>query len=49
MTPLEPIRIEKAAADCGFEREAAPNEQGQLELRSATFPEVVSVQVSKLL
>lgn len=46
MTPLERIRIEKAAADCGFEREAVLNEQGQLELRSATFPEVVSVQVA---
>lgn len=46
MTPLERIRIEKAAADCGFEREAVLNEQGQLELRSATFPEVVSVQIA---
>lgn len=46
MTPLERIRIEKAAADCGFEREAVLNERGQLELRSATFPEVVWVQVS---
>ncbi len=46
MTPLERIRIEKAAADCGFEREAVLNEQGHLELRSATFPEVVSVQVA---
>lgn len=46
MTPLERIRIEKAAADCGFEREAVLNKQGQLELRSATFPEVVSVQVA---
>lgn len=46
MTPLERIRIEKAAADCGFEREAALNEQGQLELRSATFPEVVWVRLA---
>jgi hypothetical protein len=46
VTPLERIRIEKAAADCGFEREAVLNERGQLELRSATFPEVVWVQVS---
>jgi hypothetical protein len=46
VTPLERIRIEKAAADCGFEREAVLKEQGQLELRSATFPEVVSVQVA---
>lgn len=46
MTPLERVRIEKAAADCGFEREALLNEQGQLELRSATFPEVVFVRVA---
>lgn len=46
MTPLERIRIEKAAADCGFEREAVFNEKGQLELRSATFPEVLFVQVA---
>jgi putative restriction endonuclease len=46
MTPLERIRIEKAAADCGFEREAVLSEDGQLELRSATFPEVVWVRVA---
>lgn len=46
MTPLERIRIEKAAADCGFEREPVVNEHGKLELRSATFPEVVYVWVA---
>ena len=46
MTPLERIRVEKAAADCGFEREAVLNEYGQLELRSATFPEVVFVRLA---
>lgn len=46
MTPLERIRIEKAAADCGFERETVLNERGQLELRSATFPEIVWVRVA---
>lgn len=46
MTPLERIRIEKAASDCGFEREAVLNANGQLELRSATFPEVVLVGVA---
>lgn len=46
MTPLERIRIEKAAADCGFEREAVLKDDGQLELRSATFPEVVWVSVA---
>ena len=45
MTPLERKRIEKAAADCGFEREAVLSEHGQLELRSATFPEIVWVRV----
>ena len=45
VTPLERIRIEKAAADCGFEREAVLSEHGQLELRSATFPEIVWVRV----
>ena len=43
MTPLERIRIEKAAADCGFEREPVLSDNGQLELRSALFPEVLSV------
>jgi len=46
VTPLERIRIEKAAADCGFERETVLNERGQLELRSATFPEIVWVRVA---
>lgn len=43
MSPLERIRIEKAAADCGFEREPVLSDSGQLELRSALFPEVLSV------
>lgn len=46
MTPFERIRIEKAAADCGFEREAVLNPNGKLKLRSATFPEVVFVRVA---
>jgi len=41
MTPLERIRLEKAAADCGFDRTTVLNEKGELELRSAHFPEVV--------
>lgn len=41
MNPLERIRLEKAAADCGFERTAILNQYGALELRSAHFPEVV--------
>ncbi len=46
MNPLERIRIEKAASDCGFEREAVLNEHGRLELRSATFPEIVWVSAA---
>jgi putative restriction endonuclease len=43
MTPLDRLRIEKAAADCGFE--ITPIERdGGLELRSARFPETVLVQ-----
>lgn len=42
MTPLERIRLEKAAADCGFERTPEPTDDGALALlRSAQFPEVV--------
>lgn len=41
MNPLERIRLEKAAADCGFERTSILNQDGALELRSAQFPEVV--------
>lgn len=43
MTPLERLRIEKAASDCGFEM--TPLERGDgLELRSASFPESVVVR-----
>lgn len=43
MTPLERVRIEKAAADCGFEM--TPLERaGGLELRSARFLETLLVQ-----
>jgi hypothetical protein len=44
MSPLERARLEKAAADCGFEREAVLAADGTLELRSAQFPEVVRLQ-----
>lgn len=43
MNPLERLRLEKAAADCGFEMTAAPQLNG-LVLRSARFPESVLVQ-----
>ncbi|NKI93503.1 HNH endonuclease [Rhizobacter sp. SG703] len=43
MTPLDRLRIEKAAADCGFEM--TPTEHGDgLKLRSATFPESILVR-----
>lgn len=43
MTPLDRHRIEKAAADCGFEMTPAERDGG-LELRSAHFPEAVVVR-----
>jgi predicted restriction endonuclease len=43
MTPLDRLRIEKAAADCGFEMTPLERDGG-LELRSARFPETVLVQ-----
>lgn len=46
MTPLERLRIEKAAADCGFERTPLLLNDGGLELRSAQFPEAIFVYVS---
>lgn len=43
MTPLERLRIEKAASDCGFEM--TPEAVGAaLRLRSARFPEWVDVE-----
>lgn len=45
MTPLDRLRLEKAAADCGFEMTAVPHSDG-LELRSARFPETVLVRVT---
>lgn len=45
MTPLDRWRLEKAAADCGFEMTAVPHADG-LELRSARFPETVLVRVT---
>lgn len=45
MTPLERLRVEKAAADCGFERTPILLSDGGLELRSAQFPEAIFVQI----
>jgi hypothetical protein len=43
MTPLDRLRLEKAAADCGFERTPVLLIDGGMELRSAQFPESVLV------
>ncbi|GAB1384271.1 hypothetical protein MASR1M50_25920 [Burkholderiales bacterium] len=43
MNPLDRVRIEKAAADCGFEMPLT-EQGGALQLRSARFPEVVTVR-----
>ena len=43
MTPLDRLRLEKAAADCGFEMTPTESD-GCLELRSAHFPESVVVR-----
>jgi len=45
MTPLERLRLEKAAADCGFERTPVLLNDGGMELRSAQFPEAILVHV----
>jgi len=46
MTPLERLRLEKAAADCGFERTPLLLNDGRMELRSAQFPEAIFVQTA---
>ena len=43
MTPLQRVRLEKAAADCGFEMTPLAH-IGGMELRSALFPESVVVR-----
>jgi putative restriction endonuclease len=43
VNPLDRVRLQKAAADCGFEMTATDRDDG-LELRSAHFPEVVHVR-----
>jgi putative restriction endonuclease len=43
VTPLDRLRIEMAAADCGVEMSPLERD-GSLELRSARFPETVLVQ-----
>jgi putative restriction endonuclease len=45
MTPLDRTRLEKAAADCGFELTPVLEPNGALVLRSAMFPESVAVSV----
>jgi putative restriction endonuclease len=43
MKPLELLRLEKAAADCGFERTPVLLNDGGLEMGSAQFPETLVV------
>lgn len=43
MNPLDRVRLQKAAADCGFEMTATDRDEG-LDLRSAHFPEIVHVR-----
>lgn len=43
MTPIDRLRLQKAASDCGFEMDPAECEGG-LELRSARFPETLQVR-----
>jgi putative restriction endonuclease len=45
MTTLERLRVEKAAADCGFERTPVLLDDGGLELRSTQFPEAIFVHI----
>jgi hypothetical protein len=45
MSPLERLRVEKAASDCGFEMTPLEHE-GKLELRSAHFPESIVVRLA---
>lgn len=47
MNLLERIRLEKAAADCGFERTAVLKQDGALEFRSAQFPEVICISTEE--
>jgi hypothetical protein len=45
MIPLDRARLEKAAADCGFELTPVLELGGALVLRSAMFPESVVVSI----
>lgn len=46
MNPLDRLRLEKAAADCGFELTPQLTDEDELGLRSAAFPETVWVSIS---
>jgi hypothetical protein len=46
MTPLDRLRLEKAAADCGFEISVRQLDGDGVELRSAKFPEALAVHVA---
>lgn len=47
MTPIMRLRLEKAAADCGFERTPILSSNDIMELRSAQFPEVLLIRVER--
>jgi putative restriction endonuclease len=44
VTPIVRLRLEKAAADCGFECTPTFSADGTMELRSVQFPEVVLIR-----
>lgn len=44
MKPIERLRLEKAAADCGFECTPTFSNDGAMELRSVQFPEAVLIR-----
>lgn len=46
MNPLDRLRLEKAAADCGFELTPVLDDDARLVLRSAAFPESLAIAVA---
>ena len=45
ISPVDRLRLEKAAADCGFEMTPQQRDDA-VEMRSARFPEVISVSIT---
>ena len=46
MTPVERLRLEKAASDCGFELTPILRDENTLELKSAAFPESLCIAMA---